>query len=348
MRPPTCMDAIIRAKSIDLIEPRAILRFMISHRHITAIHTLTAVTLAVLFLIAALARSGSLPVFDGDRAYQLLTMQTDLGPRNPGSPGWMAFQDMAESFLDSLGVTYIRQPFEFVDTADGDTTHMANWIIRINPDSADKILIGTHYDTRPWADKDPDSSRRNEPILGANDGASGTAVLLHLAEIWKDHPPAIGVDLVLFDGEDSWERDRLDKAFLGSNYFAANPPDTFWYWYGVVIDMIGDRDLQIYREEISESYIKPVNDIVFAAAKRLNLPHVYDTVGHRVGDDHTALSNGGIPSVVVIDFDYPYWHTHEDTPDKCDPASLDIVGRWMLELIDSAVYPWDDSGDTSE
>jgi len=303
----------------------------------------------ILFLTTVPAASKNpRPPFDGRRAFQFLTMQTDLGPRNPGSPGWRAFQIKVKSFLDSLGITYIRQPFEFVDTADYDTMHMVNWIIRINPDSTDKILIGTHYDTRPWADKDPDSSRRSEPILGANDGASGTAVLLHLAEILKDHPPAIGVDLVLFDGEDSWEYNRLDKAFLGSAYFAANPPDTFWYWYGAVIDMIGDKDLQIYREEISETYLKPVDDIVFAAAMRLNLPHVYDTVGHRVGDDHTALSNGGIPSVVVIDFDYPYWHTHEDTPDKCSPASLDIAGRWMLELIDSAVYPWDDSGENSE
>jgi glutaminyl-peptide cyclotransferase len=306
-----------------------------------------ALAMWVLAVVPGSARDAR-PAFDGQRAYQFLTMQTDLGPRNPGSAGWAAFQDKARDFLDSLGVTCIRQPFEFVDTADGDTMHMANWIIRINPDSSDRILIGTHYDTRPWADKDPDSTRRKEPIPGANDGASGTAVLLHLAEILEDHPPAIGVDLVLFDGEDSWERDRLDKAFLGSTYFAANPPDTFWYWYGVVIDMIGDRDLQIYREEISETYIKPVNDIVFAAAKRLNLPQVFDSVGHRVGDDHTALSNGGVPSVVVIDFDYPYWHTHEDTPDKCSPASLEIAGRWMLEIIDSAIYPWDDSADESD
>jgi glutaminyl-peptide cyclotransferase len=314
-------------------------------------HSIRRCLFATLILIAgtyahALCEPADVrPEFDGQRAYQFLTMQTDLGPRNPGSPGWLAFQDKARTFLDSLGVSYLRQPFEFVDTADGDTMHMANWIIRINPESPDRILIGTHYDTRPWADRDPDTTRRNEPILGANDGASGTAVLLHLAEILKDHPPAIGVDLVLFDGEDSWKSDRLDKAFLGSNYFAANPPDTNWYWYGVIIDMIGDKDLQIYREEISETYIKPINDIVFAAAKRLDLPHVFDSVGHRVGDDHTALSNAGIPSVVVIDFDYPYWHTHEDTPDKCAPASLEIIGRWMLEIIDTAANPWEGAGD---
>jgi hypothetical protein len=123
------------------------------------------------------------------------------------------------------------------------------------------------------------------------------------------------------------------------------------YWYGVIVDMIGDRDLQIYREELSETYVKPVNDIVFDMARQLDLPNVYDTVGHRVGDDHTALCNGGIPTVVVIDFDYPHWHTHEDTPDKCAPASLDIVGRWMLELIDSAEFPWgepEDSPDSAE
>ncbi len=321
------------------------MRMIKRHPGISFLKVIFAAAAALIMLSVSSRSADSRPPFDGERAYKFLTMQTDLGPRNPGSPGWMAFQDMAKRFLDSLGVTYIRQPFEFVDTAGGDTMRMANWIIRINPDSPDKILIGTHYDTRPWADKDPDKSRRNKPILGADDGASGTAVLFHLAEILKDNPPAIGVDLVLFDGEDSWERDRLDKAFLGSSHFAANPPDTFWYWYGVVIDMIGDRDLQIYREEISETYIKPVNDIVFGAAMRLHLPHVFDTVGHRVGDDHTALSNGGIPSVVVIDFDYPYWHTHEDTPDKCSPASLEIAGRWMLELTNSAVYPWDDSGE---
>jgi len=285
--------------------------------------------------------------FDAERAYELLTWQTDLGPRPPGSPGWRVFQDNMRGFLDSLGATYIEQRLDFVDTVRGDTVPMTNWIIRINPDSSRKILIGGHYDTRPWADKDPDSTRRDDPILGANDGASGTAVILHLAEILTEHPPHVGVDLVLFDGEDSFEPGREETFFVGSFHFAANRPDTSMYWYGVIVDMIGDTDLQIYREELSETYVKPVNDIVFDVARRLDLPHVYDTVGHRVGDDHTALCNGGIPTVVVIDFDYPYWHTHEDTPDKCAPASLEIVGRWMLELIDSAKYPWEEEASDS-
>jgi len=284
--------------------------------------------------------------FDGGRAWEFLTMQTDLGPRYPESPGWQAFQDKMKAFLDSLGAVYQRQEFVYADSLSGDSVPMANWIIRFNPDSAGKILIGAHCDTRPRADKEPDSTRRGEPILGANDGASGVAVIMLLAEMLKKHPPAVGVDLVLFDGEDFWQRGRMDQYFLGSTYFAANTPDT--YWYGVVIDMIGDRDLQIYRESLSEEYIKEINDLVWAAARRLELPHVYDSVGHRVGDDHVALANNGIPAVVVIDFDYPYWHTLADAPDKCSPESLALVGRWMLELIYTASNPWPDSVGQSE
>jgi glutaminyl-peptide cyclotransferase len=271
------------------------------------------------------------PTFDGERAYSLLTRQTDLGPRNPESPGWRAFQVMLSAFLDSLKIDYNTQPFEYYDYLRNDTIALANWIARINPACSVRVLLGAHYDCRPRAEKDPDSARQQEPILGANDGASGVAVLMHLAEVFTKHPPQIGVDLVFFDGEDYGARGKSDQYFLGSSWFGQHNQTP--YEYGLVLDMVGDRDLQIFREKLSEEYVKPINDMVWAAAAKLGLSQFVDSALHRVVDDHVPLIIADIPAIDIIDFDYPYWHTHADTPDKCSPASLAVVGRLVVELI---------------
>jgi len=271
------------------------------------------------------------PKFDPDRAFDLLLLQTDIGPRNPGSQGWAEFQTMLGAFLDSLNIEYKTQPFTYNDYIRGDTLRMVNWIARINPDEGDRILIGAHYDCRPRADYAEDPIRRDEPILGANDGASGVAVLMHLAELMKAAPPRVGVDLVFFDGEDYGPPERHDQFLLGSKYFASNHNAS--YAFGIIIDMIGDRDLAIYREVFSERYVKEINDLVWQTAARLNVTAFVDSVKHNVIDDHLPLIAADIPTVDLIDFDYPHWHTHRDTPDKCAPASLDAVGRVLVDII---------------
>jgi glutaminyl-peptide cyclotransferase len=271
------------------------------------------------------------PAFDGTRAFALLIRQTDMGPRDPGSPGWARFQDMMKSFFDSLEIEAETQTFIYPDYLSGDTLTLVNWIARINPSSDDRVLIGAHYDSRPRADYDPDTALRDDPIIGANDGASGAAVLLHLAELMTAAPPPVGVDLVFFDGEDYGPAGRNNQYLLGSTHFASRPKPA--YRFGIVIDMIGDRDLKIYRESLSERYAKEVNDQVWAAAARLGVGQFVDSVKHEILDDHLPLISAGIPAVDIIDFDYPYWHMQADTPDKCDAASLSAVGQVLLEII---------------
>jgi glutaminyl-peptide cyclotransferase len=291
----------------------------------------SAVFLAWMILSTSCRPAATQPVFDGDRAFMLLVKQTDLGPRTSGMPGWQRFQTMLSSLLDSLGVPYDTQAFVYADYITRDTLHFVNWIAHINPSSKNRLLIAAHYDSRPRADADPDSARRNEPITGANDGASGAAILMHLAELMVSRPPRIGVDLLFTDGEDYGPPGRENQYLLGATHFASHHTAT--YRFGLLLDMVGDRDLRIYREYFSERYAKSVNDKIWATAARLGVPQFVDSIKHEVLDDHLPLNSAGIPTADIIDFDYPYWHTLADTPDKCDPASLTAVGRVVLEII---------------
>lgn len=271
------------------------------------------------------------PVFDGERAMQLLNRQVDMGPRNPGSTGWDSFQMFMVRFFDSLNIEYRTQPFTYYDYIKDDSLRMVNWIVSLNPDQSTRILIAAHYDCRPRAEHDPILDNREKPIPGANDGASGVAVLLHLAELMVVNRPSIGVDLLFFDGEDYGPPGRTDQYLLGSTYFAKkNRQD---YEFGLLLDMIGDSGLSVYREAFSERHAKAINDMVWEKAKFLGLDAFKDSVKFEILDDHIPLITVGIPTIDIIDFDYLYWHTTADTPDKCSAASLEIIGRLVLEVI---------------
>ncbi len=271
------------------------------------------------------------PEFDADRAFALLERQCEMGPRNPESPGWRTFHALVRNFADSIGVKLTRQPFFYYDYMQDDSIPLVNWILHINPDTPKRILLGSHYDTRPRADYDPDPAKRHQPIPGANDGASSTAVLLHLAELMIKTPPAVGVDLVLFDAEDYGPPGKIDQYLIGSTYFArTNETD---YEFGIVIDMIGDSDLVITREVFSDRHHPKLNDMIFETAARLELEQFQPGRQDEIIDDHIPLIGAGIPAVVLIDFDYDAWHTIADTPDKCSPESLDAVGRLLLEIV---------------
>jgi glutaminyl-peptide cyclotransferase len=291
--------------------------------------------MAVALAMAAggcLFRSGPRPApFDGDRAFAFLQRQYEMGPRTPGSEGWREFQTMLRRFCDSLKVAVTLQPFTYDDYLTGGKASLVNWIVSINPDNRDRMLIGAHYDSRPRAEHDPDTTRRNQPTPGANDGGSGTAVLMHLAELLSVAPPNIGVDLVFFDGEDYGPSGQLDQYLLGSTYYATHGMPK--YRFGLLLDMIGDRDLRILREGYSERYAKGINDKVWAAARKLGVTAFVDSVGVEVIDDHIPLVGAGVPMIDIIDFDYPYWHTTADTPDKCSAASLAAVGRVVMEVV---------------
>ncbi|NIQ01568.1 MAG: M28 family peptidase, partial [Nitrospinaceae bacterium] len=198
------------------------------------------------------------------------------------------------------------------------------------------VLIGTHYDTRPYADEEPDSRLHSRPILGANDGGSGTAVLLGLAEFLHHHPPSRPVHLVFFDGEDFGPKNS-GVALLGSTQYArrlvASVDQEQWPYCVLVVDMVGDRDLQIYRETNSLKSAPWLVDILFQAAREKKLPQFRDKVRYTIYDDHYPFIKIGIPSALLIDFDYPPWHTLEDTLEKCTPESLFAVFSVVVEAL---------------
>ncbi len=209
---------------------------------------------------------------------------------------------------------------------------MTNVIASYNPKMKKRIMLCAHWDSRPRADQDPDSILAHQPIPGANDGASGVAILLEMGRLFSMQPPPVGVDIVLFDGEDYGLAGEEKGWFLGSTRFARNLGG-YRPRMAILLDMVGDKDLQIYRESISQRYAGEINDYIWSVAKEIGSTAFIDSVKHSVSDDHIPLLSSGIKAIDIIDFDYPYWHTHEDTPDKCSPQSLEAVGRVLVAAI---------------
>jgi Zn-dependent M28 family amino/carboxypeptidase len=200
------------------------------------------------------------------------------------------------------------------------------------------VILSAHWDTRPWADQDVSAENREKPVPGANDGASGVAVLLEFARIFAAHPPPMGVDLIFFDAEDVGESGMSESFALGSQYFARNLPQGTSYRFAINFDMVGDRSLEIYREANSDAFAPALMDAVFRRARLLGYPQFIDEKVAGIYDDHMPLNEAHIPAIDLIDFNYPdhtnrYWHTLDDTPDKCSPESLKAVGTVILHLL---------------
>ena len=230
------------------------------------------------------------------------------------------------------------QTQQFLIECYGEDVHGTNVIASFGEDDAAPILFCCHWDTRPIADKDSDPDNRRKPILGANDGASGVAVLLELATLFAEKPPPKNVALVFLDAEDSGEFEECDYC-IGSYYFARNLDSVFpkrpasnGPLFGVLIDMIGDKDLSIQRERYSVAAAPDIVARVWAVARRLGCKQFKDDLGPAVFDDHIWFNRSGIPMIDVIDFDYPFWHTMEDTVDKCSKDSLKAVGDVLYAL----------------
>jgi Zn-dependent M28 family amino/carboxypeptidase len=178
---------------------------------------------------------------------------------------------------------------------------------------------------------DPDSLKRLQPFDGASDGASGVAVLLEIARAMNSQPPPIGVDIVFFDAEDLGRYRHDDEWCLGSRHFARHLPVR--YDWVIVVDLVGDRDLTLYREGYSYRSARSLQDRIWKIAEELGEVAFHDALDRAIIDDHVPFLMRGLPAVDIIDFRYPYWHTADDTADKCSPASLGSVGRVVLHLI---------------
>jgi len=220
-------------------------------------------------------------------------------------------------------------------TTDGVNLELRNILARFRPTAAERVLYITHWDTRPRSDEARDSADRLRPVPGANDGASGVAMFIALADVLKRTPPTVGLDLLFVDGEDYGDFPRMQDVLIGSKYFAAHLPDSSYHpLYGVLWDMIGDQELDIYQEVNSVRLAPEVVARVWSAAADMGYARYFigDT-RYTVTDDHMPLNSVGIRTIDVIDLDYPAHHTPADTLGQLSARSLKVVGDVATALV---------------
>lgn len=292
---------------------------------------LLSVSLAALsLLLEGCFAQANPPEFDSARAFEFLRKQCDFGPRPPGTLAHEKCRDFLLAELRKYASSAELQNFEHVRS--GKIYPMSNVIARFGKPGDSGVLLCAHWDTRPTADQELEPADQKKPILGANDGASGVAVLLEMARMFHERPPAVSVTIVLFDGEDFGPKE--DNMFLGAKLFASKLSEKSSYKYGILLDMVGDNDLAIYRESNSQRGARFVVDKIWAAARKLGHTSQFkDQVKYGISDDHIPLIEAGVPCADVIDFDYPYWHTLDDTVDKCSPKSLQAVGETIAKVV---------------
>jgi glutaminyl-peptide cyclotransferase len=291
---------------------------------------MSVVILVVVFHLAGCAKSAP-PLFDGESSFTFLREQCDIGPRYPGSSGHAAVVRYLSDKLAAFGADVSLQPFDAV-TSEGDTLRLVNIIAKYRAGARKRVLFGAHYDSRPRADRDPDPANRTAPIIGANDGASGVAVLLEIARLLGGSEPPVGVDIVLFDGEDYGKEGNTQDYLFGSRRFAAGLGG-YRPVAVIVVDMVGERDSRIPFEGFSAAVSPALCRRIFGIAAVLGVPNFVEAQGVSIIDDHLPFIQAGLSAIDLIDFDYPHWHTLGDTPDKCSPASLAAVGSVLVHFI---------------
>ena len=272
------------------------------------------------------------PEFDSQKAFAYLTAQTDFGPRSPNSIGHQKCLDYVAAELSRSAEKVTRQNFIHQGYG-GETLKLTNIFGSFNSTASDRILLLAHWDTRPRADQEKDPAKQNQPILGANDGASGVAVLLEIARLLRQAPPPIGVDILFVDGEDYGKSRDLDSYFLGSRYFMKMKSENYRPRFAVLLDMVGYKELQIPMEQNSMTFAPEAVELIWSTAENLGITQFVNIPGEEISDDHIPLNSGGIPTVDIIDFQYPFWHTTQDTPDKCSAESLDAIGKVLMHVI---------------
>jgi glutaminyl-peptide cyclotransferase len=283
------------------------------------------------------------PAFSSDQAYQYIGDQLRFGPRVPNSEGHRdAIQFFNSHFRDTAGnrSVYVQS---FETEVYGDTLNLYNLVAAFGTQYDDRILLAAHWDTRPRAEEDlndPDS-----PIPGADDGASGVAVLMELANIFSEHDLPVGVDIILFDGEDYGHPQDLDNYFLGSRYWGNNPPvPGYSPRFGILLDMVGGENATFLKEGYSMQFAPRLVDEVWSIAAEFGHDQLFvDQRGGRIADDHMIVQQlTGIPMINIIHHRVsptgqvefpPYWHTQNDNIQIIDKDVLQAVGDVLLELI---------------
>lgn len=288
--------------------------------------------------------------FDADSAFKYVKAQTDFGPRVPGTEAHRQCAAMLASELKLVGADTVLTQEATVTAFDGTRLPIVNIMGRFNPEAPMRVLLAAHWDSRPWADSEEDETARRQPIDGANDGASGTGVLLEVARQFAANPlpDGLGVDILMVDAEDygtpsDSQRQDEDSWCLGTQYFIEHMPykPTRLPIYGIVLDMVGGRDAKFHREYFSQRLAYPVVDRVWAEAIAAGYGDRFiNSTGGAITDDHIYLNKAGIPTIDIIE-NYnedtgsfnPTWHTLDDTIENIDRTTLGVVGQTVLNTI---------------
>lgn len=283
------------------------------------------------------AKSGASIKFDENKAFKTLNEMVQRGQRYYGAPmREEAIQWLANQFK-ALGAELSLQRLQKLESRSKVTYNLTNIIARFNPQAQKRVILGSHWDTRLWAEEDHQAELKEKPITGANDGSSGIAVLIELARLLPHLKlDQIGVDFVLFDGEE-FGRPGSNDYCAGSRYFAKELKSYYPLEKPlavIVIDMVGDQDLAFPPEQSSVKYARNLTTLIWREAIRLKLPAFKRGLERGsvhakslwIVDDHSPFQKLGIPSTLIIDLNYPHWHTHQDTMDKISPQSLKQTG----------------------
>jgi hypothetical protein len=309
---------------------------------------LASIGMAFMMLAATPVSAGEndrLPTVDPDRAYEYLVKVCDIGPRMSGSDGMEQQQQLLSRHFTKLGGKVRFQTFDARHPLNGQPVRMSNLVVSWHPEARERVLLCCHYDTRPLPDRDSNPNlARSGKFIGANDGGSGVALFMELGHHIRGIQPTYGVDFVFFDGEELVYGNAPDEEwFLGSRHFARqykeDPPE-YQYVCGVLVDMIGDKNLQLYQEINSLRYAPQVTASIWKTAKSLGAKEFIAKRKHELRDDHLPLNQiAKIPTCDLIDFDYPHWHTTRDIPASCSGASLAVVGNVLLAWLQEVPPP---------
>lgn len=277
--------------------------------------------------------------FDQARAVGYVKQLCDIGPRVSGTDGMSKQIDLVEKHFKAHGAAVTRQEFKARQASRKGETPMTNLVVSWHPDRAKRVLFCAHYDTRPIADQEDDRNRWTRPFLSANDGAGGVALFMELAHHMKGVKSEVGIDFILFDGEEYvFETSRFgggDRYFIGSDHFADEYQRTrdarkHTYQGGVLLDLCTAKGAVLKVEGNSWEMAPDLVKQVWAVAAATGAKSFRPEPGHTVQDDHLALNRVGIPCVDVIDFDYPHWHKLTDTPDKISGEQMAEVARVLV------------------
>lgn len=281
------------------------------------------------------------PQFDADSAYDYVAAQCAFGPRVPSTQAHAQCAQYLQRQLALWADSVIVQEAPVV-TFDGKKLTAKNIIAQFNSAAEARILLVAHWDCRPWADQDPDLAKRKEPVMGANDAASGVGVLMEIARQLKANPSQVGVDILLVDVEDWGDSNDEDSWALGTQYWAHNAHvKGYKPMYGILLDMVGARGATFSPEYYSLNYAPSIVQKVWSEARNAGYGNYFrNENGGGVTDDHVAINHAGIPCIDIIDMRmegehgfFDGWHTTHDTMDNIDRATLKAVGQTVLNVI---------------